>query len=96
MLLSSQFDHQTNTYVKKKLSQRWHVFVDGTMVQRALYSVFLLLCALTRLSAPDLELCLEYFDDLKVFHDEFMDHHNNRKSHICNIGPKPNAKAEVC
>jgi hypothetical protein len=38
----SQFDHTTGAYVKKPLSQRIHVFGDGSgQVQRDLYSAFL-------------------------------------------------------
>ena len=41
----SQFDHTTGNYVKKPLSQRSHVFGDGTaLVQRDLYSAFLATC----------------------------------------------------
>ena len=37
----SQFSHDTGEYVKKPLSQRVHVFADGTKVQRDLYSAWL-------------------------------------------------------
>lgn len=37
----SQYDHKTGQYVKKPLSERWHVFGDGTKVQRDLYSAWL-------------------------------------------------------
>ena len=37
----SQYCHQADSYVKKPLSQRWHVFPDGTRVQRDLYSAWL-------------------------------------------------------
>jgi len=42
----SQFDHTTETYTKKPLSQRVHVFGDGKTepVQRDLYSAFLASC----------------------------------------------------
>jgi transposase len=41
-LKTSQYDHSTNTFRKKKLSERWHVFGDGRgRVQRDLYSAFL-------------------------------------------------------
>lgn len=41
-LKTSQYDHTTDTYAKKPLSQRWHVFGDGSgTVQRDLYSAFL-------------------------------------------------------
>jgi putative transposase len=39
----SQYDHTTHDCVKKKLSQRWHIFRDGVTepVQRDIYSAFL-------------------------------------------------------
>ena len=37
----SQFSHDTGAYVKKPLSQRWHMFADGSRVQRDLYSAWL-------------------------------------------------------
>jgi len=37
----SQFDHMSGGYLKKPLSQRQHVFADGTVIQRDLYSAFL-------------------------------------------------------
>lgn len=37
----SQYDHKSGQYVKKPLSQRWHLFGDGTEVQRDLYSAWL-------------------------------------------------------
>jgi len=37
----SQYCHVREDYVKKPLSQRWHVFPDGSRVQRDLYSAWL-------------------------------------------------------
>ena len=37
----SQYSHDTGIYTKKPLSQRWHVFADGSKVQRDLYSGYL-------------------------------------------------------
>jgi putative transposase len=47
----SQFDHTTNTYTKKPLSQRQHVFGDGITapVQRDLYSAFLVFCCIANI-----------------------------------------------
>ena len=39
---ASQFEHFTQTYVKKKLSKRWNHFEQGD-VQRDLYSAFLIM-----------------------------------------------------
>lgn len=45
-LKTSQYDHTTHDFVKKPLSQRWHVFRDGRgRVQRDVYSAFLALHA---------------------------------------------------
>jgi putative transposase len=47
----SQYDHTTDTYTKKPLSQREHVFGDGVTapVQRDLYSAFLAFCCLVNI-----------------------------------------------
>jgi hypothetical protein len=43
-LKTSQYDHSTGAFVKKRLSERWHVFADGRgQVQRDVYSAFLAL-----------------------------------------------------
>ena len=39
---ASQFDHTDESYTKKKLSERFTKLSDGTVVQRDLYSAFLL------------------------------------------------------
>jgi hypothetical protein len=45
-LKTSQYDHASDTFVKKRLSQRLHVFGDGRgSVQRDVYSAFLALHA---------------------------------------------------
>ena len=41
-LRASQYNHLTETYQKKELSQRWNLMPDGNRVQRDLYSAFLL------------------------------------------------------
>ena len=42
---TSQYDHTNGEYVRRELSQRMFRLSDGTMVQRDLYSSFLLHCA---------------------------------------------------
>ena len=39
----SQYDHKADAYIKKPLSLRWHVFADGSKVQRDVYSAWLAL-----------------------------------------------------
>lgn len=51
-LKTSQFDHSTGNYAKKRLSQRWHVFGDSRgQVQRDVYSAFLALHAVETVDA---------------------------------------------
>ena len=40
---ASQYDHKADKCKKKELKERWHIFDDGTKVQRDLYSAFLLM-----------------------------------------------------
>lgn len=39
---ASQYNHQTDTCIKKALENRWNVMPDGERIQRDLYSAFLL------------------------------------------------------
>jgi hypothetical protein len=49
----SQYDHATETFAKKPLSQRWHVLGDGTrIVQRDIYSAFLARCVIDNRHHP--------------------------------------------
>ena len=41
-LRASQYNHVTDEYVKKELSERWNVMPDGRKIQRDIYSAFLL------------------------------------------------------
>ncbi|AGE22647.1 putative transposase [Geobacillus sp. GHH01] len=66
----SQYDHQKDVYIKKKLSERWHVFEDGTKVHRDLYSAFLLTCVDTNTHLIDRNECLKHFNHFKQLHDK--------------------------
>ena len=55
---ASQFDHTDESYTKKKLSQRFAKLSDGTVVQRDLYSAYLL---------------AHLNDDLKTYNKESLD-----------------------
>ena len=49
----SQYDHPTQAYAKKPLSQRWHVLGDGSgVVQRDVYSAFLARCVMSNTHHP--------------------------------------------
>lgn len=65
---ASQFNHVDGTYKKKKLSQRWTT-VDGTQVQRDMYSAFLIMNVNSDLKTFDIEKCHARFEDFKMLHD---------------------------
>lgn len=65
---ASQYNHSTDTYKKKKLSQR-QTYVDNIKIQRDLYSAFLLMCAENK-NKPNKELCEKEFNDFVKLHNE--------------------------
>lgn len=67
---ASQYDHMLDTYKKKQLSDRWHVFWDGSKVQRDLYSAFLIYCTSDTLDQIDRDLCILNFLRFKQLHDQ--------------------------
>ena len=88
MFRASQYDHKANTYTKKKLSQRWHIFEDGAKVQRDLYSAFLMFCSDGVLKAPDGARCELYFEFFFKQHTDLVADIKKRGKHICNSGIK--------
>ena len=67
---ASQYDHISNTYKKKQLSDRWHIFPDGTRVQRDMYSGFLVFCTAEDLKHIDRDLCIRNYQKFKRLHDQ--------------------------
>lgn len=65
---ASQYNHVTDDYVKKKLSQRGQ-HISRTWIQRDLYSAFLLMNADEDLSHADRERCFATFNDFVTNHD---------------------------
>ncbi len=87
---ASQYDHTTQKLVKKRLSQRWHIFSDGTKIQRDLYSSFLLKCSNQTLDKPDFKQCEIEFASFKEKHDYFIKQVIEENVKIKNSGIKPN------
>lgn len=87
---ASQYDHTTKETVKKRLSERWHLFSDGTKIQRDLYSSFLLKCSNQTLDKPDFQQCEEEFSSFKEKHDRFIMKAIEENVKIKNSGIKPN------
>lgn len=67
---ASQYDHKADTYKRKQLSERWHVFEDGTSVQRDLYSAFLICYTTDTLDGIDRKVCLRNYQQFKQLQDE--------------------------
>ena len=59
---ASQYDHVSDDYVRKRLSER-HAYVGGHEVQRDLYSAFLLMNSSDDLQSADRQRCIDTFDN---------------------------------
>jgi len=68
---ASQFDHTTGEYTKHKLSER-EKEVGGHVVQRDLYSAFLLKNANNTLDKPDVDKCKYEFDNFLRLQDKTL------------------------
>ena len=67
---ASQFDHTDDSYTKKKLSQRFAKLSNGTVVQRDMYSAFLLLHLRKNLQSYNKKTIKKDFPQFKKLHDE--------------------------
>ena len=71
---ASQYDHTNGEYVQKKLSDRMFSLSDGTIVQRDLYSSFLLYNATADNSTGQLVIdgmnCINSFASFNRMHEE--------------------------
>ena len=59
---ASQYNHITNKCDKMKLSDRFKL-IGNYLVQRDLYSAFLIFCTANTLDHPDRNKCFKYFED---------------------------------
>lgn len=67
---ASQYDHTGKTYRKKALYERQSILSNGDMVQRDLYSAFLLMNSDPSLEHTDQTLCEQTYETFKSLHDE--------------------------
>ena len=65
---ASQYNHMEDSYKKKKLSERWDM-IDGSKVQRDMYSAFLIMNINEDLKSISKEKCDARFDDFMRLHD---------------------------
>lgn len=66
---ASQFNHITGQYSKKQLSDRWNDFGEF-LIQRDLYSAFLIGNTNETLHAIDINLCNEQWDKFVMLHND--------------------------
>ncbi|MBQ3421999.1 MAG: hypothetical protein IJH34_10085 [Romboutsia sp.] len=85
---ASQYDHKLDSCSKKSLSKRWHIFEDGTKVQRDIYSSFLLLCSNKEFNAPNKELCDKLFEQFLINHDKCINEIKQNRIKVLNSGIK--------
>lgn len=65
---ASQYNHIQNTYEKAELSERWKLLRKGHLVQRDLYSAFLL-ANLNKRHTVDRKACQRYYTKFKKQHN---------------------------
>ena len=70
---ASQYNHITDKYIKKNLSERWNDFGEFK-IQRDLYSSFLIMNVKTNLKEINKEQCENTFDNFKSLHDVEINH----------------------
>ena len=86
MFRASQYDHTSDSYVKKKLSQRMFTLEQGERVQRDWYSSFLLYNADTDYAAPDRDACSRTFNRLYAAHLEMIENIKRAGVRVLNSG----------
>ena len=66
---ASQYNHIEDKYIKKELNERVNI-IDGKLIQRDLYSSFLLMNSKKNLKETDRKLCIDNYDNFKINHDK--------------------------
>ena len=70
--ISSQYNHIEDTYIKKKLNERWNK-IEGELIQRDLYSAFLIMNSKPNLKETDRDLCLKTYENFKDKYDKLIE-----------------------
>jgi len=65
---ASQYNHIDNSYVKSTLNERWKLVCDN-LVQRDLYSAFLIMNVNSKLNSVDRNRCIESWSDFLRLHE---------------------------
>lgn len=69
---ASQYNHMDHTYKKKKLSQRWNHMPNGDVVQRDLYSAFLIQCSNRQYNGFSKYKTQKRYPAFKALHDQVI------------------------
>ena len=85
---ASQYNHTADEYIKKKLSDRMYKLADGTLVQRDLYSSFLLYCYDYNTQDIDKNKCITKFDDCYEKEKDLIEWIKVNKIKVLNSGIK--------
>ena len=85
---ASQYDHTTDNYIKKKLDDRYYALNDGTMVQRDMYSAFLLFNINLFNKFIDKEKCKSNFNNFYQLQNKRIYEIQQNKEKIYNSGIK--------
>lgn len=67
---ASQYNHFSDTYIKKKLKDRWNYFNNGDIIQRDLYSAFLIKNPEFDFKNADRIKCIITYNAFKDNHDK--------------------------
>lgn len=85
---ASQYDHTADDYIKKKLSNRMYTLTDGTLVQRDLYSSFLLYCYDCKTKDINKDKCIMKFNEQYNKETALIEWIKTNKIKILNSGIK--------
>ncbi|MGP7816400.1 RNA-guided endonuclease TnpB family protein [Niallia sp. 01092] len=83
---ASQYNHKTNDYTKKELKERWHIFDNGTSIQRDLYSAFLLMNSNQTGTKTNRKRCKETFELFRSLHDKEIERIEKQGMLVLNSG----------
>ena len=85
---ASQYDHTADDYIKKDLNDRYYALQDGTMVQRDMYSAFLLFNINLLNKFIDKEKCKSNFNNFYQLQNKRIYEIQQNKEKIYNSGIK--------
>lgn len=82
---ASQYNHIEDTYIKKDLKTRWNN-LDGELIQRDLYSAFLIQNSCKSLEKTDRDLCNKGYEEFKSMHNLLIEELKTKKVKNKNFG----------